>query len=742
MSFFNELKRRNVFRVAVAYLVLGWVVLQVTDTVAPALRLPEWTLTVVTWFGIIGFPFAVFFAWAFELTPEGIKREHEVDRTQSQTGTTGRKLDFAIIALLVLALGIIVWDAYLSEPASGDAELTQNREASSEMDAEPTPQRIGSIAVLPFTNMSAVGDNVFFAGGVHEEILTNLSRIENLRVVSRTTAMRYINSTQSIREIGEELDVRFIVEGSVRRINNHVRITVQLIDAAEDTHLWASNYDRELVDVFATQSAVAAEITNSLHLEIQPDTVGTLDNMPTRSVKAYDLFIKAKSIERSEGESESKLSGMTQLLEEAVREDPEFASAWGALSETYDTSARVVLEQGWFADDAKSPDELAAELHEKSLHALRKAYALEPDNIETLLARAGNDIGEEDLVDPDVADNSASRKQIMDYTIEKYPDSAMAWYIRCWWHAQHNEREQADACFNKALELDPFHAGIVEGSLYWFRFSANEEMTTRLFERLAQIAPEKGEDKQLGEITAGTRMFNQLFAIAATADESIIDAYAEVLDRSRGSFDSETQELYFEAMLKQLRNDMDGLLELEPKLQLPQNPTGQDLANFSLVGIIMMSAQRLDGRLDDVRRTARALLDAIDMHAETSDDESVQRRYIAAIAHAALSDEQGLSEAKQFLASRGDEAIYDGPFAIMTIASLDPKQAATRILKQKAAYPRWPVTDWLAMLHVHSRGLIIRPELQNFYAEEGKWIDYLAARVPEYAQLQTTTGEN
>lgn len=324
MKLIDELKRRNVFRVGAAYVLLGWVVVQVTDTVSPALNLPDWTLAFVTWIGIVGFPIALFFAWAYELTPDGIKREADVDRAESINQTTDRKLDIVLIALLVITIGLIVWNTYSRAPdddtragvATSDADGSDGIQLSSD-----------SIAVLPLVNMSAATDNAFFAGGVHEEILTNLSRIDGLRVVSRTTVLRYTNSDLSLKDIGRELDARYIVEGSVRRIENHVRITVQLIDAVDDAHLWASNYDRELVDVFAIQSEVASQITNSLHLQIMPETVGALDDMPTRSVKAYDLYLKAKSIDRSEYQSEASLQRQRELLEAAVQDDPDFVEA-------------------------------------------------------------------------------------------------------------------------------------------------------------------------------------------------------------------------------------------------------------------------------------------------------------------------------------------------------------------------------------------------------------------------------
>lgn len=184
MDFIDELKRRNVFRVGVAYLVLGWVVVQITDTLAPALNLPEWTLSFVTLIGMIGFPFALLFAWAFELTPEGIKRENEVDRSQSITHSTGRKLDFAVIGLMAVALGFVIWDAYLSGPD----EIVDTPIAVESAQNEKLPP---SIAVLPFDDMSPQGDHEYFADGIAEELLNSLAKLNNLKVASRTSSFSF-----------------------------------------------------------------------------------------------------------------------------------------------------------------------------------------------------------------------------------------------------------------------------------------------------------------------------------------------------------------------------------------------------------------------------------------------------------------------------------------------------------------------------------------------------------------------
>ena len=480
MKLINELRRRNVFRVGAAYVLLGWVVIQVTDTVSPALNLPDWTLSFVTWIGIVGFPFALFFAWAYELTPDGIKREADVERADSATKATGRKLDVVLIALLAITIGLIAWDTF----SDAQDEATQAGDAPSDaVVADGTQLSSESVAVLPLVNMSAATDNAFFAGGVHEEILTNLSRIEGLRVVSRTTVLRYTNSDLSVKDIGRELNARYIVEGSVRRIENHVRITVQLIDAVEDAHLWARNYDRELVDVFAIQSEVARQITNSLHLEIMPETVGALDNMPTRSVRAYDLYLKAKSIDRSEYQSESTLRRQRELLEAAVEDDPDFVEAWGFLNEVLDDIARTIIQNGWFGDTNTERGRIFEEVRSAAKRALDKAVALDPDNVETLLALGSDFVNEQEDTG-----YRTGRKTYIDRAIELEPDNAYAWYVLAWWHRIEGNSEPATADFLKALELDPFHARIVTGSLEHFRSMGDQEMTNRLFERLAQIA--------------------------------------------------------------------------------------------------------------------------------------------------------------------------------------------------------------------------------------------------------------
>ena len=435
MKLIEEIKRRNVFHVGATYVLLAWIAIQVTDTVAPALNLPPWTLALVTWIAVIAFPFVIFFSWAYELTPEGIKRDRDIKPGESITDVMSRRLNIALIALLVIAIGFLILSVTGDRSPEEPVTTRSSADPGSPGQAQPAQD---SIVVLPLLNMSAISENAFFAAGVHEEILTNLSRIDALQVVSRTTALRYIDSGLSLREIGKELGVRYIVEGSVRRINNHVRITVQLIDATNDVHLWANNYDRELVDVFSTQSEVAQTITNSLHLEIQPDTVGKLSDMPTESVRAYDLYIQALSIDRSEPESEKALQRQRELLEAAVKEDPDFVEAWGFLNEILDNIARNIIQQEWFGDTAAERTENLSQTRAAAKRALDKAVALDPDNVMTLLAQASDFVEEQER-----PEFNTERKRYIDRALELDPDNAVAWLVLGWWHRIKGDAESA-----------------------------------------------------------------------------------------------------------------------------------------------------------------------------------------------------------------------------------------------------------------------------------------------------------
>jgi len=321
MALLAELRRRNVFRVAAAYAVLAWVVIQVTDTVAPVLKMPDWTLTLVVWIGIIGFPFALFLAWAFELTPEGLKREHEVDRSSSITSVTGRKLDFAIIGLLAVAVVFLVMDNYVLKDDSADETDAANAVSG----AAAGRASYDSIAVLPFVNMSNDPEQAYLSDGLAEELLNVLARINGLKVAARTSSFAFRDKEQDIRKIGDTLKVSTVLEGSVRKSGDRIRITAQLIDVADGYHLWSETYDRELTDIFQIQDEISAAIVEALrvHLDAGPATATRVTNMA-----AYDLYLQGRHLRREPRAGNTRKA--LDLFRQATDADPEFAAAWAA----------------------------------------------------------------------------------------------------------------------------------------------------------------------------------------------------------------------------------------------------------------------------------------------------------------------------------------------------------------------------------------------------------------------------
>jgi TolB-like protein/Tfp pilus assembly protein PilF len=374
-SFFGELKRRNVIRMAGLYLVGAWLIVQVAGTVLPMFGAPEWLPRTIVILLAIGFVPAVVFSWVFELTPEGLKREEDVRRDRSITPQTGGRMDRIIIVVLVLALGYFAFDKFV---------LTPRREAALVASAVPNESRPAvnakSIAVLPFENLSEEKQNEYFADGVQDQILTDLAQIADLKVISRTSVMQYKSGVaRNLRKIGEDLGVAHVVEGSVQRAANKVRVSAQLIDARTDAHLWAQTYDRDLADVFAIQSEIAKTIADQLQAKLSPNEKKAIEQPPTTDLAAFDLYSRAKSLLLTAGFSATQdpdLRKAIELLDEAVKRDPSFFDAYCQLAYAHETLYAV------FGFD-HTPARLA--LAEATVQA---ATRLRPDAAETHLARA------------------------------------------------------------------------------------------------------------------------------------------------------------------------------------------------------------------------------------------------------------------------------------------------------------------------------------------------------------------
>ena len=346
MSLLKELKRRNVFKVAIAYAVSTWILLQLTDVLTQILALPEWAPKLILLMLLVGFVPALILAWAFEMTPQGIKLEKDVKRAESITPKTGRKLDYVIIVSLGLSLGYFIWESRF-EQKTAEVELAKNAPVVEEPVVEIVEPEIdlrtldideNSIAVLPFANRSADAEDIYFTDGIHDDLLTQLSRIDAFSVISRTSVMEYRDTTKNLRQIAQELSVANVMEGSVQRAGDRVRINVQLIDAYTDEHLWAEIYDRELTtnNLFDIQSEIAKAIAGALKATLTDSELADVADVPTENVAAYDLYLQARRFARTE--TIRGYATAIDMFKESLALDPGFKQAWIGLARAHMTN--------------------------------------------------------------------------------------------------------------------------------------------------------------------------------------------------------------------------------------------------------------------------------------------------------------------------------------------------------------------------------------------------------------------
>ncbi|MEJ2159098.1 MAG: tetratricopeptide repeat protein [Chromatiales bacterium] len=442
-SFLTELKRRNVFRVGALYLVAGWLILQVADVLAGLLGLPDWTLRFVAFLLMLGFPLALVFSWVYELTPEGIKRESEIDRTQSATEQTSKKLGVATVALLAAAVTLLLLDRFIgpgetdtkvagSAPVAG--EESQAIMPSAENDDTAVERR--SVAVLPFANRSLREEDQFFADGMHDDLLTQLAKIGSLKVISRTSVMEYRETTKKIPQIAAELGVATVLEGGVQRAGKRVRINVQLIDAGTDEHLWAENFDRELTaeNVFEIQSEIAQKIADALQATLSPEEKAQMGRVLTHDLDALAAYSRARNLEQVVAAGD--LERAQQEIDFALERDPRFAEAWAL-------RARINTLRYWFIDPDPAYVDAAWE-------AIRTGRSIRPD-----------------LVDLDIAEGYYYYHGKLDYDaalalLEKaarsWPNNADLYQLMGWIRRRAGDFEGSIGNFNKSFELDPRNA--------------------------------------------------------------------------------------------------------------------------------------------------------------------------------------------------------------------------------------------------------------------------------------------
>lgn len=503
LQLFKELQRRNVFRVTLGYVVSCWLLLQIADVLLGVIEAPAWVLQTMFLFVALGFPVVVFFSWAYEVTPEGIKRESEIDRSESSTHVTGRKLDRAIVVVLLISLVYFIWESRFKE--SGDDDIPEAAQVSvvaqspqTEAAAQPRDSGVGlsdiydkSIAVLPFVNMSDDAGNEYFSDGLSEELLNLLAQIPDLKVAARTSSFSLKGKNLHVSEIAELLKVAHVLEGSVRKAGDRVRITVQLIKVDDGYHLWSETYDRTLDDIFAIQDEIAESVVEQLKVTILGETPTARESDP----QAYALYLEARHTHRQM--TAEALKNAQAMYEQALLIDPTLLVAMKGLAsnlmnqenngllpggEGY-TRAREILENALIIDpdNAQVHEGLGwlaifhdSDLAQAAVH-YEQALNLDPGDPEMIGASAALlvHLGRpEDAIRP------------REYAIERDPLNPVGhsnlgsiYYFSGQW-------DKAIAAYGKALELSPGYIGAqyFSGASYLMKGEAGKARDAFLLE--------------------------------------------------------------------------------------------------------------------------------------------------------------------------------------------------------------------------------------------------------------------
>ena len=419
-SFFGELRRRNVFKVAMVYLIASWLLIQIAETTFPALKLPEWTVTFVVVILALLLPIAIIFAWAFELTPEGLRRTGEVAPDESIADHTGQRMNRVIIGTLAVAVVFLVSTHGGLQLGSDDETDAQSRETS--------------IAVLPFINMSGDPENEFFSDGLSEELLNDLAQVEGLRVAARTSSFHFKGSKEDLRDIARKLSVEHVLEGSVRKSGNRIRATAQLIKADDGFHLWSETYEYEVDDIFRIQDEIALSVVEALKVNLLGEDRQRLTKRATTSPEAHNLYLRGRQFLHLR--TLESLQQARELFQRSVGMDPEFALAYSGLSDSINLL---------FTNHAMMPRKAAIG---ESRPLLERAVALDAESAEIWAS-----IGLMEMNDQ----NPEAAKAALERAIELNPSYAAGylWYASVKSGSPYNDVEDALAIYRKVLEIDP-----------------------------------------------------------------------------------------------------------------------------------------------------------------------------------------------------------------------------------------------------------------------------------------------
>jgi TolB-like protein/Flp pilus assembly protein TadD len=634
-SFFGELKRRNVYKVAVAYAVVSWLLIQIATQVFPFFEIPNWAVRLVVLLLILGFPVALILSWAFEITPEGIKREKDVVPGQSIPHQTGRKLIAITAVVAVLAAGMVVFQ--LVRTVGTDRRAVQSVENGHRNAASlPIPEK--SIAVLPFDNLSDEKSNAYFAEGIQDEILTRLSKIAALKVISRTSTKKYRSAPDNLREVGRQLGVANVLEGTVQKIANAVHVNVQLIRAATDEHVWAESYNRKLDDVFGVEAEVASAIAEQLNAKLTGAEVRAISDKPTQNVAAYDAYLRGLSIEHDRYSYTAYQESAADYAQ-AVLLDPKFALAWARLG---------VIRSFLYFNGVDINTNSAAAVKEAANHAI----GLQPELGEAWIAQGAYRYR--------VLRDFPSALQAYDEARKRLPNSSLVFEYLAYVERRLGRWKEAEAHYRKAVELAPrdLQLFISMGSEFFNLLRRFDEAQAAL-DRALELSP------------------NDESAIANKANllqtEGRLDEAAKQLARIPAD-STDDYVVLMRAVQAIFEGHFDAAIALIEPRTTPAKP-GDPLNTTAKTFLVQLGyCQEWAGRNNEARATFARAIQAIKPAPDyVVSPESLGLPYFLALAYAGLGEkEKALEQAKRAVSDYANDAV-NKPNAEATLAQIQAR---------------------------------------------------------------------
>ncbi len=631
-NFFSELKRRNVYKVAVAYAVVSWLLIQVATQVFPFFDIPNWAVRLVVLVLVIGFPIALILSWAFEITPEGIKRESEIDPNKSITAYTGRKIVGLTIVLAVIAAGLLVFQLLRSKSASKEVASPPTVVST----AAPVPEK--SIAVLPFDNLSDEKANAYFAEGIQDEILTRLSKIAALKVISRSSTQKYKSAPDNLREVGKQLGVANLLEGSVQKIANAVHVNVQLIRAATDEHLWAESYNRKLDDVFGVEGEVASAIADQLNAKLSGTEKKAVSDKPTQNTAAYDAYLRGLAIEHTQY-SIGAYQQAARDYAEAVQLDPNFAFAWARLA---------VLRSFLNFNAVDTNTNSAAAVKE----ATDRAMALAPEAGESWIAQGAYRY----RILRDFAGAITAYKQAQ----TRLPNNSYLLQNLAFVQRRIGLWQEAETSFKKALDLDPRDfqlLGSIGGEFYAYLRRFDDARAA--LDRALEISPDSSSARaSKAGVFQNEGRLNEAAQELARIPADVMDDFVVPVQVGQAIYERD-----FDKAISVIERKLNSL------------PAGQPLDSYSELMLVQRGyCQLWTGRDEDARRSFSRAIETINPRPDGSvAPDANGTPNTLALAYAGLGGkEKALEQAKRAVKAYDGDAV-NKPWSETTLAQIQAR---------------------------------------------------------------------